>query len=168
MVVLFYGCKQTAHIEKDKYNFEPIVADSVAQDTLRLPERIVDTISMVVDSLPTDSIVHPSQDSIAMNDTLSLHGDSLAPFDSLRYDTLKHTNRRRFTPPRSNSAIEVQVICSASDSSYRDMNQKKIFYYGNAEAKYDDITLKADYLEFDLETSTCTARGVLDSLGKPR
>ena len=168
MVVLFYGCKQTAHIEKDKYNFEPIVADSVAQDTLRLPERIVDTISMVVDSLPTDSIVHPSMDSIAMNDTLSLPGDSLAPFDSLRYDTLKHTNRRRFTPPRSNSAIEVQVICSASDSSYRDMNQKKIFYYGNAEAKYDDITLKADYLEFDLETSTCTARGVLDSLGKPK
>ena len=168
MVVLFYGCKQTAHIEKDKYNFEPIVADSVAQDTFRLPERIVDTISMVVDSLPTDSIVHPSMDSIAMNDTLSLPGDSLAPFDSLRYDTLKHTNRRRFTPPRSNSAIEVQVICSASDSSYRDMNQKKIFYYGNAEAKYDDITLKADYLEFDLETSTCTARGVLDSLGKPK
>ena len=168
MVVLFYGCKQTAHIEKDKYNFDPIVADSVAQDTLRLPERIVDTISMVVDSLPTDSIVHPSMDSIAMNDTLSLPGDSLAPFDSLRYDTLKHTNRRRFTPPRSNSAIEVQVICSASDSSYRDMNQKKIFYYGNAEAKYDDITLKADYLEFDLETSTCTARGVLDSLGKPK
>ena len=168
MVVLFYGCKQTAHIEKDKYNFEPIVADSVAQDTLRLPERIVDTITMVVDSLPTDSIVHPSMDSIAMNDTLSLSGDSLAPFDSLRYDTLKHTNRRRFTPPRSNSAIEVQVICSASDSSYRDMNQKKIFYYGNAEAKYDDITLKADYLEFDLETSTCTARGVLDSLGKPK
>ncbi len=168
MVVLFYGCKQTAHIEKDKYNFDPIVADSVAQDTLRLPERIVDTITMVVDSLPTDSIVHPSMDSIAMNDTLSLPGDSLAPFDSLRYDTLKHTNRRRFTPPRSNSAIEVQVICSASDSSYRDMNQKKIFYYGNAEAKYDDITLKADYLEFDLETSTCTARGVLDSLGKPK
>ena len=168
MVVLFYGCKQTAHIEKDKYNFEPITADSVAKDTLRLPERIVDTISMVVDSLPTDSIVHPSMDSIAMNDTLSLPGDSLAPFDSLRYDTLKHTNRRRFTPPRSNSAIEVQVICSASDSSYRDMNQKKIFYYGNAEAKYDDITLKADYLEFDLETSTCTARGVLDSLGKPK
>lgn len=168
MVVLFYGCKQTAHIDKDKYNFDPIVADSVAQDTLRLPERIVDTITMVVDSLPTDSIVHPSMDSIAMNDTLSLPGDSLAPFDSLRYDTLKHTNRRRFTPPRSNAAIEVQVICSASDSSYRDMNQKKIFYYGNAEAKYDDITLKADYLEFDLETSTCTARGVLDSLGKPK
>lgn len=168
IVVLFYGCKQTAHIEKDNYNFEPIVADSVAKDTLRLPERIVDTITMVVDSLPTDSIVHPSQDSIAINDTLSLPGDSLAPFDSLRYDTLKHTNRRRFTPPRSNSAIEVQVICSASDSSYRDMNQKKIFYYGNAEAKYDDITLKADYLEFDLETSTCTARGVLDSLGKPK
>ena len=168
MVVLFYGCKQTAHIEKDKHDFNPVAVDSTMTDTTKVAERIVDTITMVVDTIPTDSIVHPGMDSIAMNDTLSLPADSLALFDSLRYDTLKHTNRRRFTPPRSSSAIEVQVICSASDSSYRDMNQKKIFYYGNAEAKYDDITLKADYLEFDLETSTCTARGVLDSLGKPK
>ena len=28
---------------------------------------------------------------------------------------------------RSESAIETKVICSASDSSYRDMNKKKIY-----------------------------------------
>ena len=46
------------------------------------------------------------------------------------------------------------------------MNQKKIFYFGNAEAKYDDITITAACLEFDLESSTCRAFGVADSLGK--
>ena len=89
--------------------------------------------------------------------------------DTLASDTsaTSQTTRRRITPRRSDSAIETQVICSASDSSYRDMNKKKIYYFGNAEAKYDDIVLKADYLEFDLETNTCLARGSLDSLGKP-
>ncbi len=160
MIVLFYGCKQLSHIERDNHDFEPPVIDSAEQ----VAERITDTLTLVFDSIPTDTLVLPA-DSLSLSDSLARPVDSLSLPDSLRYDTLTYKTRR-FTPKRSNSAIETKVICSASDSSYRDMNQKKIFYYGNAEAKYDDITLKADYLEFDLETSTCTARGVPDSLGK--
>ena len=158
MVVLFYGCKQLSHTEKDKYDFETPSVDSV----LVVPERIVDTITITQDSIA-------AFDTVPVLDTLPL-SDSIAEMQDVTSDSLPNepqkTEVRRIVPHTSESAIETKVICSAADSSYRDMNKKKIFYYGNAEAKYDDIVLKADYLEFDLETSTCTARGVADSLGK--
>ena len=167
MVVLLYGCKQLSHAEKDTYDFEPKVVDSM----MAPKERIVDTITLVSDTIQPDTIAHfvadslgIPLDSIAFSDSLSIPIDSLQ-VDSLHCDTLKPT-KRRIESRRSGSAIETKVVCSAADSSYRDMNKKKIFYYGQAEAKYDDITLTADYLEFDLETSICTARGVTDSLGK--
>lgn len=178
MLVGLSGCKQTAHIEANKHNIEPTVADSTAL----VRERIVDTIQLVFDSIaePHDSLSMALDSAFRMQDSAWMAQDSLLTtagvIDSLNAiasDTLasdtsatSQTTRRRITPRRSDSAIETQVICSASDSSYRDMNKKKIYYFGNAEAKYDDIVLKADYLEFDLETSTCVARGSLDSLGK--
>ena len=168
MVVLFYGCKQLSHTEKDKYDIEQNKVDSVSV----APERIVDTITLVLDSIQpdtitqhfSDSLTFPA-DSIAAFDSLRISTDSLQ-VDSLTNDTLKQTKPRRIEPKRSESAIETKVICSAVDSSYRDMNKKKIYYFGQAEAKYDDITLTAACLEFDLETSTCRAYGVADSLGK--
>ena len=185
LILLLYGCKQMAHVEKDTHDFEPR-----SGDTLPALVRIIDTIPIVADSTGSDAFpdfdadtLVSQADSLRMLDTLYFTSDDITLLDSLQHeslqndslrsdtlqnDTLKRATRRRITPRRSESAIETQVICSASDSSYRDMNKKKIFYFGNAEAKYDDITLKADYLEFDLETSTCTARGTLDSLGKPK
>jgi len=168
MVVLLYGCKQLSHTEKDNYDFEPIETDSTAF----VQERIVDTITLVSDSIPPDTIALPIADSlaipfdsIAFPDTLGRPTDSLQ-VDSLRQDTVTQIKPRRKLSRRSESAIETKVICSASDSSYRDMNKKKIYYFGNAEAKYDDIILTAACLEFDLETSTCRAYGIADSLGK--
>ena len=168
MVVLFYGCKQLSHTEKDKYGFEQNEVDSVAS----VPERIIDTITLAMDSIQPDTIAQHfpdsltfSTDSISSMDSIRMVADSLQ-VDSLQHDTLKQTKPRRIESKRSESAIETKVICSAVDSSYRDMNKKKIYYFGQAEAKYDDIILTADNLEFDLETSTCRAYGSVDSLGK--
>ena len=162
MVVLFNGCKQLSHTEKDKFDFEPTVVDT----TTKAVEHIVDTITLVLDTLAMSDSV-PVLDTLAIqnNDSVFETQDFASlQQDTLQGDTLKKENRR--VPKRSESAIETQVICSATDSVYRDMNLKKIFYFGNAEAKYEDIVLKADYLEFDLETSTCKAHGTVDSLGK--
>jgi len=186
LVVMFFGCRQTAHIEANKYNIEPNKVDT----TLVVHERIVDTIPIISDSVvetqiedSTESILaSPTTDSIPETyditsselDSINLELDSIhdetqsiasLQRDSIPTDTVIQ-QKRRIQPKRSDSAIETQVICSATDSVYRDMNQMKIYYYGNAEAKYDDITLKADNLEFDLETSTCRAFGTVDSLGK--
>ena len=168
MLVLFYGCKQLSHTEKNTYDFEQAEADTIVS----VKERIVDTITMVFDT-PSGDTLHitdsldgtgltPSPEMDSINETQ----DFASLLDTLQNDTTLQRHPRRITPQRSESAIETQVICSAADSSYRDMNQTKIFYYGQAEAKYDDIVLKADYLEFDLETSTCTAHGLPDSTGK--
>ena len=136
MVVLFYGCKQLSHAEKDKYDFEPKVVDS----TSVVAERIVDTITLVMDSIRPDTVAQHlpdslvfTTDSIASFDSLRLTADSLQ-VDSLTHDTLKQTKPRRIESKRSESAIETKVICSAVDSSYRDMNKKKIYYFGQAEA----------------------------------
>jgi lipopolysaccharide assembly outer membrane protein LptD (OstA) len=171
MVLLFYGCKQNAYIEANTHEPSPAAADS----TVYVHERIVDTITLVTDSVMAAQ--PPVLDTInaVMTDSLTVGLNSISDTiveahaslqDTIANDSIKPATRRRITPRRSESAIETKVICSAADSSYRDMNQKKIFYYGNAEAKYDDITLTAACLEFDLESSTCRAYGVADSLGK--
>ncbi len=170
LLVLFSGCKQLSHTEKDMHHFETIANDTVVM----VQERIIDTITLAFDTIAvvSDSLVETRF--IASPETDSINNDSINEMrliaslqqDSLQNDTLVKKHPRRITPQRSESAIETQVICSAADSSYRDMNKKKIYYYGQAEAKYDDIVLKADYLEFDLETNTCTAHGMPDSTGK--
>ena len=170
---MLYGCKQTAHIEANTYNTEAIENDS----TVVVQERITDTITLVMG--PEETMQNTILDTInAVADTLVVGLDSISDTivetqsiaspqqDTTANDSLKPATTRRITPKRSESAIEVQVICSASDSSFRDMSQKKIFYFGNAEAKYDDIEITAACLEFDLENSTCRAYGVVDSLGK--
>ena len=173
-VMLFCGCKQTAHIEKDTYTVQLEENDSVVAQPVVEPERIIDTITMVIDTtmlvdtipeaIPTDTTARFLTDTLVAADSIHVALDSTA-VDTIAKDTIVK-QPRRIQPKRSSSAIETQVVCSATDSVYRDMEQMKIYYYGNAEAKYDDITLKADYLEFDLETNTCTARGTTDSLGK--
>ena len=177
MLIALFGCKQTAHIESNKHDFEIPKTDTVKP-------RIVDTITLPMDSIPYDTLTPVNFDSIVSPDTLALPIDTLVfqdsllfptdslPLsepDSLHHDTLSHSTKPRvIAPKRSSSAIETPVVCSAADSVFRDLSHKKIYYYGQAEAKYDDITLSAAYLEFDLETSTCKARGILDSLGKPQ
>lgn len=165
LVALFYGCRQMSHIERDNHDFDPVANDTtLLADTLIVPERIVDTFNLVLDSIVPDTVPFEVADSLLLSDTIIRQVDTVPALDSIPGDTSTPAPRR-IVPKRSASAIETQVICSATDSVYRDMVQKKVYYYGNAEAKYDDIVLKADYLEFDLETSTCIARGSIDSLG---
>ena len=172
-ILLLYGCKQTSHIEANTYNTEAIENDS----TVVVQERITDTITLVMG--PEETVQNTILDTIkAVADTLMVGLDSISDTlvetqsiaslqqDTTANDSLTPATPQRITQKRSESAIEVQVICSASDSSFRDMSQKKIFYFGNAEAKYDDIEITAACLEFDLENSTCRAYGVVDSLGK--
>ena len=140
MLVLFYECKQLSHTEKDKHDFEPTNVDT----TIVVQERIIDTITLAADTTAIADTI-PAMDSLAFRalDSINQTQGIASLQDSLQHDTLTQKKHRRITPKRSESAIETKVICSAVDSSYRDMNKKKIFYYGQAEAKYDDITLTA-------------------------
>ena len=67
---------------------------------------------------------------------------------------------------RSQNTIEAQIDRTCNDSTIQDLKKNKIFYYGGAVIKYDDIEIQADYVEFDFEKHTVYAKGMPDSTGK--
>jgi len=67
---------------------------------------------------------------------------------------------------RKKSAIDAQIDRSCNDSTIQDFSKNKIFYYGGAVIKYDDIEIQADYVEFDFEKHSVFAKGLPDSTGK--
>lgn len=97
------------------------------------------------------------------------HGIAMsAPCDSLPADTLA-TN---FAPDSSKSvkrmspnAIEAMVTYSATDSAIHDLQHKFTYLFGNAVVRYQDMELRADYIEIDFKHNELYASGVADSLG---
>lgn len=69
--------------------------------------------------------------------------------------------------PRSTRAsVDAKVDRIASDSIVQDLINRKVYLYGDAVIKYQDITLKAEIIEVDFNTNTVYARGREDSTGK--
>lgn len=62
--------------------------------------------------------------------------------------------------------IEADVDYTATDSIIFSMDgSKRVFLYGEAEVKYQDVTLKAACIELDLDSSLTYAYGLKDSTG---
>jgi len=102
---------------------------------------------------PADSVLVTTSDSIvSLNDSTSL---SVSVSDSTV--TVKK---------EKDAAFEAKLMRTAVDSVIQDLKENKIYYYGNAVVKYEDIVLEAAMLEFDMNTNTVKARGVIDSTGK--
>lgn len=68
--------------------------------------------------------------------------------------------------------LDAPVKYHARDSIRFSVDLKKVYLYGEAQINYQDIELKADYIEIDQETKEVYAIGVADStgtvVGKPR
>ena len=86
---------------------------------------------------------------------LSLAGRSQDTIDSVDYQ--KNTKK---------SAIDSQIDRSCNDSTVQDFKNNKIYYYGGAVIKYENIEIQADYVEFDFEKHTVFAKGMPDSTGR--
>lgn len=121
---------------------------SVAQftpDSIRPAAR---TLPQAKDSLP------PAEDSIARR------RDSLRVADSTsRADSLFLLDKSSLTRP---------AFSGAKDSIRQDFSngQRKMYYWGDVEVSYENIKLKADYMEYDMSTGTVYARGTYDSLAQ--
>jgi hypothetical protein len=76
--------------------------------------------------------------------------------DSIKKDTLN----------LSKDAVKSKVIYSALDSIRFDISNKKVYLFGNAEVKYESITLKSAYIQIDWTDNSIYAEGKTDSLGK--
>jgi lipopolysaccharide assembly outer membrane protein LptD (OstA) len=124
------------------YQFSPdsiFVSDTIVSDTIKQEFFVSDTIS-------TDSL---QQNFITTDTTLNLLDPS---------DTIPDNEER--------NSIEAMVERIANDSIVQDIKNRKVYMYGEAVINYEDITLKAEYIEVDFSTNQVFASGVEDSTGK--
>ncbi|HSH65803.1 MAG TPA: putative LPS assembly protein LptD, partial [Bacteroidia bacterium] len=73
-------------------------------------------------------------------------------------DSVKHA--------KEDSFLDDKVNYKAEDSTTADMFNKKAYLYNKAEVYYQDMILKAGYIEIDFGKKLVVARGVPDSTGK--
>lgn len=121
---------------------------SVAQFTPDSIRPAAGTLPQAKDSLP------PAEDSIARR------RDSLrVPDSTSRADSLFLLDKSSLTRP---------AFSGAKDSIRQDFSngQRKMYYWGDVEVSYENIKLKADYMEYDMSTGTVYARGTYDSLAQ--
>lgn len=121
---------------------------SVTQFTPDSIRPAAGTLPQAKDSLP------PAEDSIARR------RDSLRVADSTsRADSLLLLDKSSLTRP---------AFSGAKDSIRQDFSngQRKMYYWGDVEVSYENIKLKADYMEYDMSTGTVYARGTYDSLAQ--
>lgn len=85
------------------------------------------------------------------------------PLDSLTSstDSLRVVRRKS-----SSTGLESPVKYHAKDSIRFSVDLKKVYLFGDAQINYQDIELKADYIEIDQTTKEVYAVGVADSTGK--
>lgn len=86
------------------------------------------------------------------------------PSDTLQVDSLAGDSSR-LSFARSKDAIEDEVIYKSADSSEIDNQNKLAYLFGDAEVKFQDMTLTAGLIIFDMTTNIARAMGQVDSAG---
>ncbi len=88
-----------------------------------------------------------------------IHKDSaLVKKDSLKQDSIKV----------SEYSLKSKVTYTAKDSIRFNIAEQKVYLFGTAEIKYEDIDLTANYIEIYFKSNTLYAKGIADSTGKFR
>jgi hypothetical protein len=68
--------------------------------------------------------------------------------------------------PKRKSTLDHEVNYQSADSMTVDLSTQKVYLYGDAVALYDDIELKASYIEISLKSNELHATGLPDSTGE--
>ncbi|MCO6500899.1 MAG: LPS-assembly protein LptD [Vicingus serpentipes] len=89
-----------------------------------------------------------------------------AQIDSLKTDTLHTDTLQMDSLNTSPDALESTVRYNAKDSIRFDIKNQLVYLYGSSEVYYEDIVLKAEEVEINIDSNTVTARGKQDSLGR--
>jgi hypothetical protein len=86
----------------------------------------------------------------------------MRPTGAIPQDTLPAMEERQ---AGSGVILDARVDYSATDSIYFDISGQKAMLYGEADLKYDQIHLRAAYVEIDFRNNELFAKGMPDSLG---
>ena len=109
------------------------------------PGLAADTAMPEIDTM----LVNPAPDS----SDLIIISDSIGSVS----DTLHDVGEKQ--------AIDAPVNYKAMDSIVYSIREQKVYLYGEATIEYGDITLNADYIEFNMGNEAVFARGTTDSMG---
>ncbi|MEM7106323.1 MAG: putative LPS assembly protein LptD [Bacteroidota bacterium] len=113
----------------------------------------------------------------AQQDSLAIPTPPIPDADSLTVFPVPDTIPPIFSPPEASPLLKVidfelsadsldfPVEYTASDSMIYDIENEIVYLFGNAEVKYEEMSLKAGYIEFNWKTNIASAEGITDSLG---
>lgn len=102
-----------------------------------------------------------AQNNIRKNDSTQIKNDTIKS-DTVKNDSLKKDKSSK----KSDYALSSKVDYKAVDSIRFDISEEKVYLYGKAEIKYEDIDLTADYIEINFKKDQLFAKGVTDTSGK--
>jgi hypothetical protein len=82
-------------------------------------------------------------------------------------DTLNSKDSSKIVKTASiGSTLKGIVTYNAQDTMFMDLVAQKVYLYDSATVDYEDVSLRADYIEIDFKNSVVTAEGKKDSAGK--
>lgn len=90
-----------------------------------------------------------------------VRNDSVIQGTILRSSAMDTSKRKK----RPSEVFSDQIIYNSSDSTIYSLDGKKVFLFGDASITYEEIDLKAAYIEVDMEKNILYAEGVADSTG---
>ncbi len=100
----------------------------------------------------------PSDSTLTQPDTLGISADSL----SLQKDS---TSLATDSINAKKSPIDAPIYKEAKDSLLYSIDGKKVYLWGEATVKYEQMELTAAYIEYDMDSSIVFAQGVPDTTG---
>ncbi len=115
-----------------------------------------------------DSVLKTADGSRLAEDTLS---GPLIPLDTLMREPDRTAAGQPIAGPdslqdsRQVQAVDAPVHYNSSDSIVYSLTDQKVYLHNAGQIEYKTITLKADYIEFNMGNETVFATGVLDTLG---
>ncbi len=100
-----------------------------------------------------------------LRDSIKLDEPSVSP-DSFPVPRLSPTVSTMDSIDFSKDSLDAPVKYTAQDSMILDAKEQIVHLYGNAVVSYQDFTLKANYIQFDMENKLVIAEGLPDSTGR--
>lgn len=121
-------------------------------------------LALSLNDLKADSLSAPA---IFQSDTLKI-ADTIHDTTTINIDTLNNqiNEDTASVSKKQHTVVDALVTRNAQDSIVQDIINRKVYLYGNAVITYQDITLKAEYIEVDFNTNNVYAKGIEDSTGK--
>ena len=124
-------------------------------------------IAMIVSALPCllsaqETLPEPPDSTLSV----AVSTDSLA--FSAPEDSTVLRNSDTVYKKISRDAIEKRVTYEAQDSIVVDLKNRVTYLFGNAVVYYDDIELRADFIQMGFEDQELYATGIADSAGNMR